>query len=232
MATRTYQEVLRRIEADLADGRLDVGGRLPGERALAERYGVSRSSVREAIRVLEAMGLIRTGVGSGPDAGATVIADPAAPIGAALRWHLASRHLPVADIVGTRVLIESWAVGEAAVREVADADLAPIVDLLDEMDRPDLPVADFLNLDTRFHVALAQLAGNAVIAAVMTAMREAIEQYVTAAVDGYPDWSGMADRLRAEHRGILESVRDGDPGLASERVVAHIQGFYGATGVG
>ena len=117
MVTRSYQTVLARIEADLAAGRLEVGGRLPGERVLAERYAVSRSSVREAIRVLEAMGLIRTATGSGPEAGATLIADPAAPIGSAIRWHLTSRHLPVADIVTTRVLIEAWALREAARRQ-------------------------------------------------------------------------------------------------------------------
>ncbi len=105
MTPRSYQLVLSRIESDLAAGVVEVGGRLPGERVLAERYGVSRPSVREAIRVLEAMGLIRTAAGSGPEAGAVLISDPAAPIGAALRWHLTSRHLPVADIVGARVKI-------------------------------------------------------------------------------------------------------------------------------
>lgn len=241
---RSYQTVLARIEADLAAGRLAVGGRLPGERVLAEDYGVSRASVREAIRVLEAMGLIRTAAGSGPEAGAVLIADPAAPIGAALRWHLTSRALPVADIVGTRVLIESWSVREAAIRQRAAAaegripgdgrplDLTLARQLLREMDDPALSAAGFLALDTRFHVVLADLAGNTVIAAIMAAMREGIEGYVTAAVAGLTDWSAMAVRLRGEHAGILETVADGQPERAAELVIAHIQGFYRATGVG
>ena len=241
---RSYQTVLARIETDLAAGRLVVGGRLPGERVLAEEYGVSRASVREAIRVLEAMGLIRTAAGSGPDAGAVLIADPAAPIGAALRWHLTSRSLPVADIVGTRTLIESWSLREAATRQQrsvashqdagqrAGVDLAMARALLLDMEDPALSPADFLSLDTRFHVALADLAGNTVIAAIMAAMREGIEGYVTAAVDGLPDWPSMAALLRREHAGILEAVADGRPELAAELVVAHIEGFYRATGVG
>jgi GntR family transcriptional regulator, transcriptional repressor for pyruvate dehydrogenase complex len=232
MTPRTYQVVLRRIEADLAAGRIDIGERLPGERVLAERYGVSRSSVREAIRVLEAMGLIRTAVGSGPDAGAVVIADPAAPIGSALRWHLASRHLPVGDLVGARVLIESWAVAQAAQASPTAEALAPLDDLLAQMDRPELAAADFLDLDTRFHVAMADLAGNGVVAAIMAAMREGVRSYVTAAVDGYPEWPAMAVRLRAEHSGILAAVRAGSARQASDLVTAHIQGFYSATGVG
>lgn len=228
-AARTYQTVLRRIEDDLAAGRLSVGGRLPGERQLAVRYEVSRSSIREAIRVLEAMGMVRTAAGSGPDAGAVIISDPAAPIGSALRWHLASHHLPVADLVDSRVLIEAWAVAAAARRPAAP--LEPLVDLLDRMDRPGLSSAEFLALDTRFHVALAELAGNVVVTVVMTAMREAIEQYVTDAVADRDDWDGLAERLRVEHRGVLDAVRAGDGALAALRVTDHIQGFYDTTGL-
>ncbi|WP_427136447.1 FadR/GntR family transcriptional regulator [Pseudarthrobacter sp. S9] len=73
---RTHQLVLQWIEKQLIDGQLTVGGRLPAERTLAEQLEVSRTSVREAIRILEAMGVVRAGVGSGPDAGTVVIADP------------------------------------------------------------------------------------------------------------------------------------------------------------
>ena len=73
---RTHELVVRRIEADLFDGRISLGERLPGERGIAEQLGVSRASVREAIRVLEAMGIVRTAAGSGADAGAVIVADP------------------------------------------------------------------------------------------------------------------------------------------------------------
>ena len=233
MTTRSYQTVLSRIETDLAAGRLEIGGRLPGERVLAERYGVSRSSVREAIRVLEAMGLIRTATGSGPDAGATLIADPAAPIGAAIRWHLTSRYLPVGDIVTTRILIESWALREAATRQVAGGvDLAPAQALLTAMEVPTLTATEFLALDTRFHIAVATLAGNAVVAAIMSAMREGIERYVTESVAALPDWAAMATLLRGEHAAMLQAVANGWPEAAASLVAAHIAGFYAATGVG
>ena len=231
-APRTYQVVLARIEEDLVAGKIGVGGRLPGERILAERYGVSRASVREAIKVLEAMGMIRTATGSGPEAGAVIIAEPAAPIAMALRWHLASSHLPVSDIVGARVLIESWSVAGAANRAAeAGIDLGPAVALLDAMDAPDLPRSEFLALDADFHVVLAELAGNIVVSAVMTAMRQGIHAYVTAAVDRVADWPAMASRLRAEHRGILDLVSRGEGVKASSVVTAHINGFYADTGV-
>ena len=228
--TRAYQGVLARIEADLAAERLGIGARLPGERVLAERYGVSRASVREAIRVLEAMGLIRTATGSGPEAGAVLIADPAAPIAAALRWHLTSRHLPVADLVGTRVLIESWSARTAA--QAADpAELAAATVLLDRMDAVDAPT-EFLALDAEFHVCLARAAGNAVVAAIMGALRSGIQAYVTEAVDRLTDWPAMAAGLRAQHRRILTLVEAGEADGAAAAITAHIAGFYAATGVG
>ncbi|WP_418274965.1 FadR/GntR family transcriptional regulator [Isoptericola jiangsuensis] len=113
---RTHEKVLASIESDLAAGRWALGERLPGERALAEELGVSRPSVREAVRILEAMGIIKAGVGSGPDAGAKVIDRPAAGLGAAVRWHVASGTLPVGDLVDTRAALECWAVRDAAVR--------------------------------------------------------------------------------------------------------------------
>ncbi|HEY5853762.1 MAG TPA: GntR family transcriptional regulator, partial [Aldersonia sp.] len=113
---RAHELVLQRIEHDLSEGALAVGDRLPGERTLAEELQVSRSSVREAIRVLEAMGVVRTAAGSGPESGAIVVADPVASIGSALRLHMATKLLPIADIVSTRILLETWAVREAASR--------------------------------------------------------------------------------------------------------------------
>ena len=113
---KNYELVLHRVEADLAAGRLRIGGRLPGERVLAEQLGISRPSVREAVRVLEAMGVVRTATGSGPEAGAVIVAEPVSPLTAVLRLHLATNHLPMGDVVQTRLLLESWAAREAAER--------------------------------------------------------------------------------------------------------------------
>src|SRR5919107_3066279 len=159
---RTHQLVLKWIEDRLSDGQLAVGGRLPAERSLAEQLSVSRTSVREAIRILEAMGVVRAGVGSGPDAGTVVISDPTAALGSALRLHVATQHLPVADIVETRVLLESWAVSHA---RPDSPELASAANLLDEMEAEAVGVDEFLALDVRFHLALADAAGNAVVSA-------------------------------------------------------------------
>ena len=170
---KNYELVLNRVEADLAAGRLRLGERLPGERSLAEQLGISRPSVREAVRVLEAMGVVRTATGSGPEAGAVIVAEPASPLTALLRLHLATNHLPMGDIVQTRVLLESWAAARARTDSPA---LAEAAGLLEKMDA--CPDTDgFLALDVRFHLALAEAAGNAVVSAMMGSLRESIQGY-------------------------------------------------------
>ena len=225
---KNYELVLSRVEADLAAGRLRLGGRLPGERTLAEQLGISRPSVREAIRVLEAMGVVRTATGSGPDAGAVIVAEPASPLTSLLRLHLATNHLPMGDIVQTRVLLESWVAREAAGRRPQEDELAKAQELLDTMDDPDLTPERFHLLDAEFHVALSALAGNVLLAAVMSSLRSAIHGYVLAAVPNLPDWEATAVGLRAEHRFILAAIQAGRPEQASALIVDHIEGFYRA----
>jgi GntR family transcriptional regulator, transcriptional repressor for pyruvate dehydrogenase complex len=225
---RTHQLVLAWIEEQLDAGSLTVGSRLPAERALAEQLQVSRTSVREAIRILEAMGVVRAGVGSGPEAGTVVTADPAAALGSALRLHVATSHLPVRDIVQTRVLLESWAAAHARPGAVA---LAAAAALLAEMESAQGTDA-FLALDARFHVALAEAAGNAVVGAMMGSLREAIQRYAAQLTANLPDWGATAARLRAEHAAILAAVNAGDGQRAAVLVAAHIEGYYREAGFG
>ncbi|WP_309111190.1 FCD domain-containing protein [Saccharothrix sp.] len=220
-----YVTVLRHVEEQLAAGHLGVGRHLPGERQLAEELGVSRPTVREAIRVLQALGVVRSGVGSGPGAGTTVVADPAGGIAAALRLHLATRLLPLADLVQTRTMIESHSV-RAAARTPDHPDLARAAELLDRMDDPALDADAYHRLDADFHVALTAAAGNAVNTAVMTALRDAMHATVLHAVAALPDWSTTAARLRREHRAILRAIRAGDGDLAAKRVTRHVEGFH------
>ncbi|WHF22091.1 GntR family transcriptional regulator [Kocuria rhizophila] len=95
-----YTVVLDWLEQQLRSGGLRVGDKPPAERALAEDFGISRASVREAVRTLAAMGLVRTATGSGHRTPRHCHPDPSAALGWALRMH---RHplLPAADVVST-----------------------------------------------------------------------------------------------------------------------------------
>ncbi|KQS63561.1 FadR/GntR family transcriptional regulator [Modestobacter sp. Leaf380] len=225
---RATEIVLRHVEDQLQDGSLLVGMRLPGERALAEQCGVSRGSVREALQVLAAMGVVRRSVGSGADAGAVLIAEPLAPLSSALRLHVATRAFPVADVVETRVMLESGAVAAAA---RAGAPLDGVLELLAAMEDRALDVRAFLHLDAQLHVAMAELSGNVLVGAVMASLRSSIETYVQASVPHVADWDSLLDRLRREHRGVVEAIAAADPDAAADLVSRHIRGFYASSGL-
>lgn len=221
---KAWDSVLARIEERLVDGRLRPGDHLPPERALSAEFGVARSSVREAIRVLEAMGLIRTQTGSGPSSGAIIVARPLGGMQALMRLQVAASGFPVADVVSTRLLLESSVAGELAER--GSADLTDARQLLDAMDDTALTAQEFLALDAQFHLALAEAAGNTVVATTMAGLRSSIEGYVLAGAARIPEWEVMAARLRAEHRGVIDAIDAGDPTAARTRIHDHISGYY------
>ncbi|MDR6867725.1 DNA-binding FadR family transcriptional regulator [Microbacterium resistens] len=226
---RAWRTVLAHVERDLLDGRLGPGDRLPSERDLAADLGVGRSSVREALRVLEVMGLIRTATGSGPQAGAIVVARPGGGLSALLRLQVAAQGFPIGDVVRTRLVLERSVVADLAGAPSRDTSIAH--GILDAMDDDRLSPAEFLALDAQLHLALAEASGNAVVAAMMTGLRDAIESYVLQGQAQLADWDRMAASLRAEHRAILRAIDEGDAQTASARIHDHIIGYHEATGL-
>jgi DNA-binding FadR family transcriptional regulator len=253
--SRAWRTALENIEARLLGGELRPGDHLPPERQLAAELGVARSSVREAVRVLEVLGLVRTGTGSGPNAGAIIVSSPDGGLSAVMRLHVAAQGFPVADVVEARLVVEpaiaahlaravaaarTEAHGELHVTEhtsVGDSDpaaaatpgvpdLARASALLDAMDADGLTPAEFLALDARFHVSLAEASGNTVLSATMAGLRDSIESYVLQAVPSLPPWHETSARLRAEHRAIVRAVSHGDATGAARLVHAHVAGYW------
>jgi GntR family transcriptional regulator, transcriptional repressor for pyruvate dehydrogenase complex len=176
------------------------------------------------------LGVVRTATGSGPDSVAVIVADPAAGLGLALRLHVATSGVSVGDVVQLRLLLESWAVREAA-KHPDDVVLAHAAGLLDRMDVEPDPDR-FFDLDGDFDAGLVGLAGNVLVTAVMTSVRGAVRSYVGVGMTRLPDWSATAARLRTEHRLILDAGREGRADDAERAVRAHITGYYRDTGIG
>lgn len=228
-AARAWRVVFETIERDLLDGVYGPGDRLPPERELASTLGVGRSSVREALRVLEVMGLIRTGTGSGPTAGAIIVATPHGGLAAFMRLQVAAKGFPIPDVYETRLLLEEWAVGQLAAQ--SSPDLADARATLAAMDADDLGIDDFLALDTQFHVRLTEAADNIVVAATMAGLRSTIESYIRRGADNIPDWESTGARLRREHADILNAIEAGEAERARALVRDHITHYYADAGL-
>lgn len=224
--TKAWRVVLEHVERRLRDGSLGPGDRLPGERDLAMQLGVGRSSVREALRVLEVMGVLHTATGSGPRAGAVITTSAGSGVAQVLGLQAAAQAFAFDDVVQTRLVLETAVAGSlAAERPPLERSAA----LLDVMDDASLSPDEFLALDAQFHSTLAEATGNAVFGAIMTGLRAAIETYVQSGAHEIADWQAAREKLQREHRGVLAAIDAGDAAEASRRIHDHISGYYAST---
>lgn len=225
---RSHEHVLGQIQQQILDGRLGPGDRLPGERELADYLDVSRAGVREALRVLESMGVVRSGVGSGPSSGSMVTGGGSDALANLLRLHVALSRFSRREVMEVRVQLERWAVSEAAVHARAE-DVAALRSLVLRKRQRDIDYEEFLELDTRFHVTLAQVCGNTLLADLMGALREAVRREMLTSFEQLADWRRTADQLCDEHQGIVDRIEDGDSRGAAAAVENHICDFYSLT---
>ncbi|MEV6899559.1 FadR/GntR family transcriptional regulator [Amycolatopsis sp. NPDC051372] len=222
---RMHEQVLAQIEEKILDGSLRAGEKLPSERELVSALGVSRTSVREALRALEAMGIIEARTGSGADAGSVVTARSTPALTNLLRLHLALARISLADLVETRVQLERNAARGAASTRTPE-DVARLAELVEGMRAADQEYQQFNALDTEFHVTIARISGNALATDLMQALRGAVESEMAAAFARLPDWRAVAADLVTEHEEILRAIEAGDGDRAAELVADHITRFY------
>ena len=221
----TYQLVVEAVEAQILTGALKVGDHLPPERELASLLGASRPAVREGLRMLEAQGVLRT-VGAGSGSATVVTALPSEALTRLLRLHLALSSFRTTDVVEARVMLERRS-AELAAQNGTPADFDRIRAALDRMDDPALPLEEFNELDTEFHVSLADASDNQLVADMTRAIRGAVRDALLEAFRARDDWQATAARLRVEHRAIYDAVLAGDPTEAADAVERHIRGFWG-----
>jgi GntR family transcriptional regulator, transcriptional repressor for pyruvate dehydrogenase complex len=220
---KAHEAVMNWVTRELTSGRLRIGDHLPSERALAETLQVSRSSLREALKVLEALGTIQAATGSGPRSGTVVTAAPEQALALALNLQLATSHVEHSHVYEVRLLLETWG-AEHSDPDRVDWDSAER--LLQLMDDVGTPVADFLHLDAEFHVTVSRAAGNPLISTLMDALRTSIADHTLARAQALPDWETTAARLRSEHHAISDALRRGDRVAAAELMRQHIRGYY------
>ncbi|MFB9732419.1 FadR/GntR family transcriptional regulator [Ornithinimicrobium kibberense] len=222
-APRAYETVVAWVEERILDGRLQVGDQLPAERDLAARLEVSRAVVREAVRSLQAQGVLAPSVGAGRAGGTRVSALPSGAMTRLLRLHVALAHFPLDEVVEVRTALERLSARLAATR-ATDADLALMRSHLEQM-RTATDRKGFNDGDTAFHVALAQAAGNGLAADTTEAIREALrrplmERFTALDEETYAD---LVQDLDREHETILEAVATHDPAAAEVLAEAHVR---------
>ena len=222
---KAYELVLNEVEVGIGSGRLRVGDRLPSEREFASSLGVSRASVREAVRALEAMGIVRSSVGQGPDAGTVLTTGSSDALTRLLRLHIGLATFPMPDAIEARVMLERWSVRLAA-QFATPAEVDGLRATLADMDAPGISRDQFNKLDTAFHVAIAEAGHNRLVADMTSAIRDAMSWWIGHAFEQRDDWDTVVEDLRAGHRDVLADIAAHRPMKAADTIEAHIRSAY------
>src|SRR5215831_3367590 len=154
---RVAEEIVSQLRGLILRGEYAVGDKLPPERRLAEELGVNRASLREAIKKLEHMGLVKTRQGDG-----TRVLDFMQTAGLELVRHLAERGSPdiLRDVLEFRTIYGREVARLAALR-ASPGDLAKLAEIAEQASQ-NQPPEDLLRLDLEFYVTLAEAARNQV----------------------------------------------------------------------
>lgn len=209
---KVYQEVARQLERRITE-ELKPGDLLPPERELARMLGVSRSSVRDAIRSLELMGLLEPRQGIG-----TVVCSPGAASANPLADALLEKRKMVADLLDVRKMIEPPLARRAALRISSD-EIANMENILLRQEAKVRAGAVGLEEDSQFHYAIAMASNNAAILKVvdvlMDMLRETRERSLQA--------EGRQEKSLAGHHRILSALKQGDAVAAEAAMRWHLR---------
>lgn len=212
--SRLYEQIVQQIEESIVKGDLKPGDQLPAERDLAQRFGVSRTAVREAVKALREKGLVEAYSGRG-----TFITDGTTQ---AVRQSL-DLMVKIGQSEGSSQLAEVRAILEPeiaalAAQRIQESELATMREAVAVMDRSNQDPQAYIEADLDFHLALAEGADNPMILSLLDPivglLRE--QRLRIFQVPGGPQ------RGQVHHKRILEAVERHDPEAAREAMRLHL----------
>jgi GntR family transcriptional repressor for pyruvate dehydrogenase complex len=210
---RAYQRVVEQIEEAVFSGRIKPGDRLPSERELMIQFDVGRSTVREALRVLQAAEMIRSRPGDprGPE----VLAASPAALHRSMHRLARADHIGLSELLQFRMVLDGSAHLLAAQLRTEDH-LAELETALDAM-REGLAKghAEFSHADVAFHEAIARATGNPLLVTSGEVVRGVVLELIEDKLEHADDRAALMRSWLAHHAAVLEAIRDSDGERAS-----------------
>src|SRR6202789_1861396 len=212
--SRLFEQIVQQVEDSILQGQLKPGDQLPAERDLAQRFGVSRTAVREAVKTLREKGLVEAYSGRG-----TFVTNGTS---FAVRQSLdlmirTNKQEGSANLSGLRLVLEPEIAGLAA-EHMEEQLLTTMREAVAEMDRNLHDPDAYVEADLDFHLALAEAADNPLILSLLDSivglLREQRSRIFN--VDGGPE------RGQFHHKRILAAVEQRNPEAARQAMRAHL----------
>jgi len=210
---RLVDRVVNQIQRLIVDGYLRVGTRLPSEMELAAQLGVSRTVIREAVRILTAKGLLETRPGVGSVVRQMTRDQVVEPLGHLLRAH----NVTLDELHEVRGILEVEIAGLAA-RQADAEDITKLRQAMEAMTRATNDAEALAAHDAEFHRALAQATHNPLLVILLDSIRDLMQE-VRLRVSSYP---GIAEVIVPDHYRVLECVAAGDEEGARRAMREHI----------
>jgi GntR family transcriptional repressor for pyruvate dehydrogenase complex len=210
-----YEQVAEQLLGQIGARRLKPGDVLPPERELTESFGVGRSSIREALRMLESQGVI-----SAVSGGSFVVAEAGNPLNSSLRLMFTlDERTGIHDVFELRRILEVEAAALAAARH-APRDLDEMALAIEEMaaSLADSGGERFIEADLRFHLAVAEATGNRLVLHSMQAVRDLVRRALMT-VFMIPQ---SPESAVVEHRAIRAAIASGEPSRARQEMSNHL----------
>jgi DNA-binding FadR family transcriptional regulator len=225
MRQPVYEQVADQLRELILSGELPPGSVLPSERELSERFGVGRTTIREALRALQSKGLaVATGLTS-PLRVVAVDKLATDPLRDTLVHLLRLGRVPLEDLIGLRAALESAGAEQAAIREPRP-DLTAARDQIAFMRAAGDDLEAFDVADIRFHVEIVSASGNEALTLVMLAVRDSLSKALLSRLKALGDAPPMLKQLIIEHEEILQAVIDGDGEAARRLSIDHLQRYH------
>jgi GntR family transcriptional repressor for pyruvate dehydrogenase complex len=213
--SRLYEQIVQQIEESVLNGSLKPGDQLPAERELAQRLGVSRTAVREAVKALREKGLVEAYSGRGTfiTDGTTHAARQSFDLMVKISQQEGSTHL--AEL---RLILEPG-IAALAGKRIEDEHLAAMREAVAVMDRSQKNPEAYIEADLDFHLALAEAAANPLILSLIDSIVGLLrEQRIKIfKVEGGPQ------RGQVHHKRILAAMEKRDPEMARQAMAAHLE---------
>ncbi|MFF2390591.1 FadR/GntR family transcriptional regulator [Agromyces sp. NPDC058104] len=213
--------VIDGIRQMIMSGELVAGSRLPIERELGERLGVSRGPLREGVRALVILGVLETRQGDGTYVTSLEPSQLFEPLGILAELQTAENSL---HLLGVRRALEPEAAARAALL-ISNDDLAEARRILDQGEElltdADIDLEATIDLDTAFHRLIANASGNPAFAAIIEAL---VSRTARARLWRAIHERGAVQNTQHEHRLILDALTSHDPERARIRMAVHVLG--------
>jgi GntR family transcriptional repressor for pyruvate dehydrogenase complex len=214
------EQVALQLAGMIRDGRWQPGDKLPPENQLCAALTIGRSTLREALKSLAFIGMVRMRPGDG-----TYVAQaPPGLFERILARGLLKTEKDLADVCEARMVIETELVALAAERaEAPDLDV-----LRDNLQQSEQSIRNqgrpFIELDLEFHLAIANAAKNGVLRHLLSDIRGVLMEWITKS----QELPGLRENALAQHKKIFESITDRNAAKAREAMQAHLQTFQRA----